>query len=290
MSGRLVGRVLDHSSAQGSPRLVLVVLAEEVRDGADRCWPGIERIARRARLSPRAVQRAIAELRALGELEVIVHGAPTEERPRQYRSNAYRVLVSDDRSVTTRHDAGVTTRDDGDGTTAGGPVVTLVTSSGGAGGSPVVTPASPKPVVNRKRTVTRPSAPSEPRREQGAQPLFDDANATRPPRRDRAPDPLFESVATVCGINWRGELTSSARGALNRAVGELRELDPVPSPAEVGRRAEQYRSGFPGARLTPSALVKHWPTLALPALNGAAAPGSSAREDPNYVDRSIWDT
>ena len=69
----------------------------------------------------------------------------------------------------------------------------------------------------------------------------------------------FEAVAHVSGIRVE-ELTSSARGAMNRAVADLRSVGA--SPDEIHVRAIRYRSTFPGATLTPSALAKHWAQLA----------------------------
>lgn len=68
-------------------------------------------------------------------------------------------------------------------------------------------------------------------------------------------DALFEAVAGVAGIRWQ-ELTKSARGPLNAAVGELRAIGATPE--EVRRRAILFQKDYPQIRLTPSALVKHW--------------------------------
>lgn len=83
------------------------------------------------------------------------------------------------------------------------------------------------------------------------------------PRKDL----LFEALAEVCGMSL-GELTTSARGAMNRAAKELRDLSAT--PAEVERRAQAYRKKYPGIDLTPSALAKHWPALSANG-NGARA-------------------
>jgi hypothetical protein len=75
----------------------------------------------------------------------------------------------------------------------------------------------------------------------------------------RKVDTLFEAVAATCGIDTTA-LTKSSRGALNRAVGDLRAIDA--DPDEVPIRAGRYRTVFDGAALTPTALAKHWPALA----------------------------
>lgn len=74
----------------------------------------------------------------------------------------------------------------------------------------------------------------------------------------RPRDLLFETVAEVCEIDM-GQLTKSARGALNKACSELRELNP--DPDEIRKRAEMYRQKYEGIPLTPNALAKHWPML-----------------------------
>lgn len=73
-------------------------------------------------------------------------------------------------------------------------------------------------------------------------------------------DLVFEAVAEACGLDWRNDLTESARGALNKAVERLRKVGATPE--EVARRAGSYRRRWPNVDLTPSALEKHWPQLA----------------------------
>lgn len=68
-------------------------------------------------------------------------------------------------------------------------------------------------------------------------------------------DALFEVVAEVCGIDWH-ELTQTSRGALNKAVAQLRPLNP--DPEDVRFRAGNWPYDVP---LTPTALAKHWPAL-----------------------------
>lgn len=75
------------------------------------------------------------------------------------------------------------------------------------------------------------------------------------PTRKR--DELFEAVCEVCEINIT-ELTSTSRGPLNRMCAELRGLNATPD--EIKTRAKRYLATF-STRLTPPALVKHWPTL-----------------------------
>ena len=81
-----------------------------------------------------------------------------------------------------------------------------------------------------------------------------------PPGRKH--DPLFEAVADQTCPGWRQGLTSSARGALCRAVKELKSIGVLPD--EVTVLASAYRKDMPGASLTASALAKHAPRLRRP--------------------------
>ena len=71
-------------------------------------------------------------------------------------------------------------------------------------------------------------------------------------------DELFEAIAAACGIDIR-QLTGSSRGQLNKATKELRDIGA--KPGDVEPKAKAYRKLYENAVLTPSALVKHWPSL-----------------------------
>lgn len=73
------------------------------------------------------------------------------------------------------------------------------------------------------------------------------------PRASR--DALFEAVAEACDIDWH-DLTPSARGALNKAVAQLKGVGATPD--EVRRRASNWPYDVV---LTPPGLAKHWPRL-----------------------------
>ena len=77
--------------------------------------------------------------------------------------------------------------------------------------------------------------------------------------RERKPDPLWDTMLSVCGID-PPTLTRTARGQVNKALKELREIGATPSDLEA--KAAAYRKTWPGMSLTPTALVKHWAQLA----------------------------
>lgn len=71
-------------------------------------------------------------------------------------------------------------------------------------------------------------------------------------------------LAEVCGIEI-GALTPTARGALNKALSDIRsatsELDDEELALVIEAKASTYRKVMDGALLTPTALAKHWPNL-----------------------------
>ena len=76
--------------------------------------------------------------------------------------------------------------------------------------------------------------------------------------RNRPRDLIFEGIAAAC--EWPlDRLTRSARGQINKAAKELREIDATPGQIEA--KAAAYRKQYPGMTLSPSALVKHWSAL-----------------------------
>lgn len=90
-------------------------------------------------------------------------------------------------------------------------------------------------------------------------------------------DVLWESVVAVCRLD-AATLTTSERGATNRAVEELRAVGA--DPAEVDLRAERYvsgRGGVPeGTKLTASALARWWASCAPPKRKSQSHPWMSA--------------
>lgn len=75
---------------------------------------------------------------------------------------------------------------------------------------------------------------------------------------NRPRDELFEVLAEIENADL-GHLTRSARGKLNDATKQLREVGA--SASDVRDRAAVYRRVHPTWDLTAPALVKHWPNL-----------------------------
>ena len=110
---------------------------------------------------------------------------------------------------------------------------------------------------------------AEPEENRKKEPLAD-----KPPESvTRKKDNLFETVAEVCGIGLT-TLTRTARGQLNKAAKELREIDATDE--QVRHKAKAYKAQYPNATLTPTALIKHW--------------SSFAQLEKKQQRPSIWDT
>lgn len=88
MSLKCQSWVYEHSEATGNDRLVLLAIADEADDDGTNAYPGIDRIAHKARVNKRTTMRCIERLEEAGELLV--------ERPDvrgRGRYNTYVVLM-----------------------------------------------------------------------------------------------------------------------------------------------------------------------------------------------------
>jgi hypothetical protein len=127
MSISLMAQIWDNEDPEltGSRLVILLSLADHANDAGE-CWPSIERIATRVRLSPRNVMRQLDELERIGYLTI---------RRSIGRHNTYVVHRTPDASVTG--DKNVTP----DASVTGTPDASV---------TPPLTPASPEPLVNHQ--------------------------------------------------------------------------------------------------------------------------------------------
>ena len=228
MSIESIAVCLHHSQSAKTEKLVLLGIANHDGDGG--AWPSVGTLARYANCSERHVQRAIQSLVELGEIRVVDQAGGNSETRRDRRPNLYKVLVRcpDNCDGTAQHRL----RGDADGTPPNG--ATKSTERGDISDANGVTPVSPEPSLEpSKKTL-----------------------ADKPPESlTKKKDNLFETVADVCGIGLTS-LTRSARGQLNKAAKELREIDATED--QVRHKAKAYKTQYPNATLTPTALIKHW--------------------------------
>lgn len=75
----------------------------------------------------------------------------------------------------------------------------------------------------------------------------------------RKRDATWDAVMDACGIDTTA-IPSTARGAYNRAVADLRRCGATPD--DIAHRARVYRVRWPDASLTPTALARRWAEVA----------------------------
>lgn len=81
-------------------------------------------------------------------------------------------------------------------------------------------------------------------------------------------DAVWDAVMDACNVDT-ASIPPSKRGAYGKVVKELKELDATPQ--EITRRAGIYRRRWGADKLTPTALLSHWPEVATEKINGHGA-------------------
>lgn len=89
-----------------------------------------------------------------------------------------------------------------------------------------------------------------------------------PPRELARRDDVWDALMDACDVEQ--PITTSARGAYNRAAKDLRSARATPD--EISRRAAVFRHRWPEASLTPTALARRWAEC-------ARAPNTVSRGD-----------
>lgn len=91
MSIEALSMVLNHSTALGSPKVVLLGIANHLGpDATEGAWPSQKRLADYANLSERGVQKCVEKLVKAGELRVEVAGGHSRN---QYKPNRYWITI-----------------------------------------------------------------------------------------------------------------------------------------------------------------------------------------------------
>ena len=101
----------------------------------------------------------------------------------------------------------------------------------------------------------------------------------KPPRKGRDPDPVWDAVVHHCRYD-PDAMTSSARGAINKAVADLKAVQATPE--QVAAKARAYVKLWPDRQLTAPALAKHWAQLGQ--TNGKGPPGPSRAPEVGSVE------
>jgi hypothetical protein len=89
MSIAVMTSVWEHSKQRGGSLLILLALADHANDEG-LCWPGLERLAKKSRMSVRQVQRCLEALREAGEIAVESQAGP-------HGTNQYTVVLAGDK-------------------------------------------------------------------------------------------------------------------------------------------------------------------------------------------------
>lgn len=106
-------QVWDSTEAKGTDRLVLLAIADSADDDGSNAWPSVARLAHKAQVSERTVQRAIRSLEAMGLVFIEENvGGPGNARSDR-RPNRYTVLLPGCQSVTPKEPRGDTQRANG---------------------------------------------------------------------------------------------------------------------------------------------------------------------------------
>lgn len=90
MSIKVMAKVWEWSQAESASLLLMLALADHADDDG-LCYPGVERLARKCRISPRSVQRHLKELEGIGEIRVDVGRGVTVQGG---ATNRYRITVN----------------------------------------------------------------------------------------------------------------------------------------------------------------------------------------------------
>lgn len=220
------------SKAPSAHRAVGAMIAGHVPDKRPYgpAWPSIERLSELTGKSKSNVKRSIAALVESGELTVAPRQAPPDRRGNVYRLVWHKAPESPPTDSTT---------EDGESLLKG------PQSKRSEG----LLARGPEPADRTSREPTDRTGTEGNRRNRILAPAT--------PKRDE----LFDTLAEVCGID-PSELTRSARGALNRALADLRAVGATPD--EIRARSAQHRRKWPNIAVTAPSLAKHWPELTVP--------------------------
>ena len=71
-------------------------------------------------------------------------------------------------------------------------------------------------------------------------------------------DLIFETLAEVCGYDWKGVMTKDERGRLNKAVKQLKDIEATPQEIEL--RAKNFVMAY-GFHPQPQSITSMWTKL-----------------------------
>lgn len=240
MSDRARLAVYDHSIHASTRLLVMLAIANAAND-AQVAWPGIDEVARNARISERQAQNVMIALEASGELYRSLGGG---------RRNTTRYLICcglDEERIAQALAVWLDVKS-ADAARIAGECVTKMQTAKAA-------PAEDAPVTEPPANDAPPAPPKEER------PKSELKSESKPDGKPRQRDPLFDAVATLSVMNPAlcGSRIAKAANALRKVdatpaqVSEFRTWwlsdnwrasnTPVPSPEQILANWEKARQG-----------------------------------------------
>ena len=238
MSGRATTAVYDHSTHDASRLLVMLAIANAAND-AQVAWPGMDEIARNARISERQAQNVLRDLEASGELYRSLGGG---------RRNTTRYLITlglDEMRLAATLVQWFDVKADQAGEIAAQCIARMTKAKADA----------PPAEVNEKQGEPQGVKPDAPKESKPPKPPKD-------PKPERPRDPLFDAVAALSVMNPAlcGSRIAKATNALRKVeatpaqVSEFRTWwlsdtwrasnTPVPTPEQILSNWEKARQGI----------------------------------------------
>lgn len=99
-------------------------------------------------------------------------------------------------------------------------------------------------------------------RDQGSGTIAPAGAVAKEARKEPAPRPrneLLDALASVDGVSL-DQVTRTKWGEAAKALADICEVCPAVTVDEIRKRARNYRTHYPNAASTPSAIAKHWAT------------------------------
>ncbi len=261
MSNPLLNQAWRTPCETHAEKLVLLRLADFANSEGE-CWPNHATIAAHAGLRDRSVRNAITALKSAGHITITPKSRRAGHGAARFVYQVHPVTPEAASPVTPESRSGVRS-DTGkafpcDTGTPRHPHRKLTTSTPENDDNPVYrTPKNPQEPLRQSSSTSADGFTLEL-----------DSKKTKKPAEARGRDLIFETIAKLHGGHVG--LTNSMRGAVNRAVKEIREsCNETGTPFtvdEIQRRIEHLKQKFPDLRnaWTSPCLAKEWNSLGTP--------------------------
>jgi hypothetical protein len=244
MSGRATTAVYDHSTHDATRLLVMLAIANAANDACV-AWPGMDEIARNARVSERQAQNVLRDLEASGELYRSLGGG---------RRNTTRYLITcgmDAERIAGALVQWLDVKADQAGEIAAQWVSRMTQAKAKADVQPTEKPVeAPVGVPVEKPPKEAPAkAPSV------KAPPVKAPDAPKSPTPERRRDPLFDAVADVAVMN-----PALCGSRIAKATNALRKVDATPSQVSEFRTwwlSDTWRASNTPVP-TPEQILSNW--------------------------------